>query len=77
MTGHKNCLQSDYLLGPGPRLIKKRIYLAAVSQSLRNTGLEKRAQRDRKFKAAEMTHFVRRDIKIYIVLGGVVGVATR
>jgi hypothetical protein len=23
MTGHKNCLQSDYLLGPGPRLIKK------------------------------------------------------
>jgi len=29
------------LLGPGPRLIKKkkRIYRAAVSQSLRNTGL--------------------------------------
>jgi hypothetical protein len=24
MTGHKNCLQSDYLLGPGPRLIKKK-----------------------------------------------------
>jgi hypothetical protein len=23
MTGQKNCLQSDYLLGPGPRLIKK------------------------------------------------------
>jgi hypothetical protein len=23
MTGHKNCLQADYLLGPGPRLIKK------------------------------------------------------
>jgi hypothetical protein len=23
MTGHKNCLQSDYLLGPGPRLTKK------------------------------------------------------
>jgi len=27
------------LLGPGPRLIKKRIYWAAVSQRLRNTGL--------------------------------------
>jgi hypothetical protein len=36
MTGHTNCLQSDYLLGPGPRLIKG-IYWAAVSQSLRNT----------------------------------------
>jgi hypothetical protein len=23
MTGHKNCLQADYLLGRGPRLIKK------------------------------------------------------
>jgi hypothetical protein len=23
MTGYKNCLQADYLLGPGPRLIKK------------------------------------------------------
>jgi hypothetical protein len=23
MTGHKNCLQADYLMGPGPRLIKK------------------------------------------------------
>jgi hypothetical protein len=23
MTGHKNCLQADYLLGPGPGLIKK------------------------------------------------------
>jgi hypothetical protein len=23
MTGLKNCLQADYLLGPGPRLIKK------------------------------------------------------
>jgi hypothetical protein len=23
MTGHKNCQQADYLLGPGPRLIKK------------------------------------------------------
>jgi hypothetical protein len=23
MNGHKNCLQADYLLGPGPRLIKK------------------------------------------------------
>ena len=28
------------LLGPGPRLVKKRIYRAAVSQRLRNTGLE-------------------------------------
>jgi len=27
------------LLGPGPRLIKKRIYRAAVSQRLRNTEL--------------------------------------
>jgi hypothetical protein len=23
MTDHKNCLQADYLFGPGPRLIKK------------------------------------------------------
>jgi hypothetical protein len=23
MTGHNNCLQADYLLGPGPRLIKE------------------------------------------------------
>jgi hypothetical protein len=23
--GHKNCLQADYLLGPGPRLIKKEL----------------------------------------------------
>jgi hypothetical protein len=23
MIGHKNCLQADYLLVPGPRLIKK------------------------------------------------------
>jgi hypothetical protein len=23
MIGHKNCLQADYLLGPGPRLKKK------------------------------------------------------
>jgi hypothetical protein len=23
MTGHKNFLQADYLLGPGPHLIKK------------------------------------------------------
>jgi len=28
------------LLGPGPRLMKNRIYRAAVSQRLRNTGLE-------------------------------------
>jgi hypothetical protein len=40
MTCHKNCLQADYLLGPGPRLIKKkRICRAAVSQSLRNTAV--------------------------------------
>jgi hypothetical protein len=25
MTGHKNCLQADYLLEPGPRLIKKNL----------------------------------------------------
>jgi hypothetical protein len=24
MNGHKNCLQADYLLEPGPRLIKKK-----------------------------------------------------
>jgi hypothetical protein len=24
MTAHKNFLQADYLLGPGPRLIKKK-----------------------------------------------------
>jgi hypothetical protein len=23
MAGHKNCLQADNLLGPGPRLIKR------------------------------------------------------
>jgi hypothetical protein len=23
LAGHKNCLQADYLLGPGPRLMKK------------------------------------------------------
>ena len=28
------------LLGPGPRLMKKRIYRAAVSQRLRNTGID-------------------------------------
>ena len=28
------------LLGPGPRHMKKRIYRSAVSQSLRNTGLQ-------------------------------------
>jgi hypothetical protein len=39
MIGHKNCLQNDYFLGPGPRL-KKKIYRAAVSQRFRDTGLE-------------------------------------
>ena len=29
------------LLGPDPRLMKKRIYRAAVSQRLRNTAIEK------------------------------------
>jgi len=29
-----------HLLGPGPRLMKKRIYRAVVSQRLRNTALE-------------------------------------
>ena len=28
------------LLGPGPRLIKKRIYWTVVSQRLRNTAIE-------------------------------------
>ena len=32
-------------LGPSPRLIKKRIYRAAVSQRLRNTDLEGRPGR--------------------------------
>ena len=36
------------LLGPGPRLIKKRIYLAAVSQSLRNTDLERHSATSKK-----------------------------
>jgi hypothetical protein len=40
MTGHNNCLQADYLLGPGPSSYKKRIYRAVVSQRLRNTALE-------------------------------------
>ena len=30
------------LLGPGPCLMKKRIYLGAVSQRLRNTAVEER-----------------------------------
>jgi len=30
------------MLGPDPRLIKKIIYRAAVSQRLRNTGLRRR-----------------------------------
>ena len=33
------------LLGPGPRLIKKGIYWAAVSQRLRDTGLGDVAKR--------------------------------
>jgi hypothetical protein len=41
VAGYKICLQDDYFLGPGPRLIKK-IYRAAVSQILRNTGLTQR-----------------------------------
>ena len=28
------------LLGPGPRLVKKRIYRTAVSQRLRNTAVD-------------------------------------
>jgi len=28
------------LLGPGPRLMKKRIYRAAVSQRLKSTGVD-------------------------------------
>jgi hypothetical protein len=30
IIGHKNCLQADYLLGPGQHLTEKRIYRAAV-----------------------------------------------
>jgi len=33
------------LLGPGPRLIKKKIYRAAVSQMLRNTRLDRHKNR--------------------------------
>jgi hypothetical protein len=40
MAGQENCLQADYLLGPGPRFIKNRIYRAAVSQRFRNTDLD-------------------------------------
>jgi hypothetical protein len=29
MTHHKNCLQADYFLGPGTRLIKKKKNLPA------------------------------------------------
>ena len=47
------------LLGPGPRLMKKRIYRAAVSQSLRNTDLEARIQtRDLSF-VTMATHWAR------------------
>jgi hypothetical protein len=43
MAGHNNCLQADYLLELCPRLIKRRIYRAAVKQNLRNTGLTSQA----------------------------------
>jgi hypothetical protein len=33
MTGHKNCLQADYLLEPGPRLIKKKKFTGPRSQA--------------------------------------------
>jgi hypothetical protein len=42
MTGHKNCLQADYLLGPGPRLIKKNLPgcgLTKVEKHCWNTNL--------------------------------------
>jgi len=35
------------LLGPGSRLVKKRIYRAAVSQKLRNTDVECHASTSR------------------------------
>ena len=35
----KKIWKGIYLLGPGPRLRKKRIHRAAVSQRLRNTAL--------------------------------------
>jgi hypothetical protein len=40
MTGHKNCLQADYLLGPGRRLIKKNLPGRGLIR-LRNTVVEK------------------------------------
>jgi hypothetical protein len=40
MNGHKNRLQAGTVVGTGPSSYKRRIYRAAVSQRLRNTGLE-------------------------------------
>jgi hypothetical protein len=66
MTGHKNCLQADYLLGPDPSLIKKRIYRAAVSQRLRNTDIDHEVSRGwidcyiewlKKYNILESAHF--------------------
>jgi hypothetical protein len=39
MTGHKNYLQADYLLGLDPRLIKKEFTGPRSNKLLRNTGL--------------------------------------
>jgi len=41
------------LLGPGPRLMKKRNYRTAVSQRLRNTGLQHAVSERRNLRASE------------------------
>ena len=40
-----SCLRVN-LLGPGPRLMEKRIYRAAVSQRLRKNGIEHNIKTD-------------------------------
>jgi hypothetical protein len=40
MIGHKNFPQADYLLGPGPRLIKKKKLPGSGLTKVENTGLE-------------------------------------
>jgi hypothetical protein len=46
------------LLGPGPRLIKKRIYRAAISQRLGNTGLGDSKTRNCKASSTEVAEDV-------------------
>jgi hypothetical protein len=39
MTGHKNCLHSDYMLGPGPRLIKKNLLARGLTKVEKNCSI--------------------------------------